>query len=618
VEYGEHLTDTAIAAGDMCYLSHQTAAFDGRSRQSSDGLWLLYGSDAAAQISDDAPPSGGESSLKIYAEPKSEGTEARFVSQILSKEGSSDFFEKTFYRVEVWLKQNGMSDGEVMVWLSGDFESVGTVFSEVGNNWRHYSALLVLPAEACDEDAGEVRLNIGYSGKGELFMDKIYFGPDRFESESIPEAYMNKIRDIHPSYLRLSNISFGLPNVSSDAYYYPIGNEGGRNTPGTEYVSQGCVSLEASLNVTRYAQANPWLIIESSAGQEQIEQLMEYLCGSITEPYGKMRIENGTAVPWSEQFERIVFEIADSADLFKTDLQRGAFVDFIINVMESSPHFLDIKDRIIFLDGMNYSGGSMLSLADFHSTFLRIDGAGPDNDLSVIPTTREAISTGYLDYYDRIPRILSRPRENVGEWIGTAYYRMLTDKNSTEGQSQARTTVTAAAYVDFLLHDLGHRTSIICIDLPGMDGFYDFNQDAFTASERLGIRESDIVEDNIQTFLSSVSALNHSISGSPLNLYAITPVADPVGTTPPATETLPEGTSAFAFIDENRICIIVTNTDDQPIQFRIETEYRIDNMTVDHYSDIGEKIASAKRRNQSGRFTLLTGQFIIVKGTVLE
>lgn len=619
VEYKEHLTDTAFAAGDMCFLTHQTPVFDGRSRQSSDGLWQLYGSDAAAQISDDAPPSGGESSLKLYAEPINEGTEPRFVSQVLSGEGSTEFFEKTFYRVELWLKQNEMIDGEVMVWLSGDFESVGTVFSEVGNNWRHYSALLVLPAEACGDEAGEVRLNIGYSGKGELFMDKIYFGPDRFASETIPEEYLNTIRDIHPSYLRLSNISFGLPDISSDAYYYPIGNEGGRTIDGTGYVSQGCVSLEASLNMTRYAQANPWLIIESSAGQEQIEHLMEYLCGSISEPYGKMRIENGTAVPWSAQFERIVFEIADSADLFKTDLQRGAFVDFIINVMESSPHYLDIKDRILFLDGMNYTGGSMLSLADFHSTSLYIDNlAVIESGESDIPPPGEEMSMDYLDYYDRIPRILSRPRENVGEWIGAAYYRMLTEENSMTGQSQTNASVTAAAYVDFLLHDLGHRTSIICIDFPGTEGFFDYSRDSFAVSERLGIRESGIVEDNIQAFLSAVTALNDSVSGAPLNLYAITPAVEENGQIPSVSDSFSEGTSSFAYIDGSSISIVVTNTSDQPKQFRIETDYRIDRMIVDHYSNTGEKIASAKRRSQSGRLTLLPGQFIIIKGTVLE
>ncbi|MDD4094759.1 MAG: hypothetical protein PHP22_00750 [Oscillospiraceae bacterium] len=619
VEYGEHLTDTSIAAGDMCYLTHQTAVFDGMSRRSSDGLWLLYGNDAAAQISDDAPPSGGESSLKLYSEPKSNGTDTRFVSQILSKEGSQDLFEKTFYRVEVWLKQNGMNDSEVMVWLSGDFESVGTVFSEVGNNWRHYSALLVLPAEACGDEAGEVRLNIGYSGQGEIFMDKIYFGPDRFASESIPEEYMNTIRDIHPDYLRLSNISFGLPDTSSQTYYYPIGNEGGRNVTGMGYISQGCVSLEESLKMTRYAQSNPWLIIESSAGQEQIEHLIEYLCGSISEPYGKMRIENGTAVPWSTQFERIIFEIADSANLFKTDLQRGAFVDFIINVMESSPHYLDIKDRILFLDGMNYSGGSMLSTADFHSTSLYIEGLSDiDSVKPGLPMSGEAISTGYLDYYDLIPRILSRPRENVGEWIGSAYFRMLTEDNASDGQSRTNTTVTAAAYVDFLLHDLGHRTSVICVDLPGTESFYDFNRQTFAASERLGIRESGIVEDNVQALLSSVSALNDSISGSPISLYTISPASGDGSKSSSESDTLAEGTGAFAYIDGNSLCIIVTNTDDQPGQFRIETDYRIDRITVDHYSDTGEKIASTKRRNQTGRITLLPGQFIIIKGTVLE
>ncbi len=621
VEYGEHLTDTRIAAGDMCFLTHQEAVFDGVSQKSSDGLWQLFGSDAAAQISDDAPPSGGDSSLKLYAEPKGDYADARFVSQVLSKEGSRDLYEKTFYRIEVWLKQNDMTDKEVMVWLSGDFDSVGTVFSEVGNNWRHYSAVLVLPAEACGDDAGDIRLNIGYSGKGELFIDKVFFGPDRFASESIPVEYQDMILDLHPSYLRLSNISFGLPDISSDSYYDPIGNEGGRNIDGRGYETPGCVSIEQSLVLTRYAKANPWLVIESSVGQEQIEHLMEYLCGSISDPYGKMRIENGTAVPWSAQFERIVFEISDTASLFKTDLQKGAFVDFIINIIKSSPHYLDIKDRILFLDGMNYSGGSMLSLADFHSTALFIDGLTvfeqpePDPEPAV---PAGIITAGYLDYYDRIPRILSRPRENVGEWIGSANFRILTDEEVSGGIRKTNTVVTAAAYVDFFLHDLGHRTSVICADLSGTDSFYDFGKADFIASEALGIRESGIVEDNVRTLFSCVSALNVSISGSPLNISAVSPVPADEEQSSEKTGMTAQDTGAFAYIEGNSICIIVTNTGDQTRQFRIETQYRLDQITVDQYSDTGERIASAKRRNQSGRLTLLPGQFVIVKGTILE
>ncbi len=620
VEYSEHLTDTTISAGDMCFLSDQTPVFNGSDQQSSDGLWQLYGNAVAAQVVDNAPPSGGSSSLKLYAGAQPGNDSVRFVSQILSSDGSATFFEKTFYRIEVWLKQNEMSEGEVMAWISGDFESVGTVFTDVGNNWRHYSALVVLPAEACDNHSGDIRLNIGFSGQGELYLDKIFFGPDKFSSEAVPEEYLNVIREISPDFVRLRNVSFGMLNVDSDSYYYPTGNEGVTSAIGEGYVSQGCVSLESSLRMTRQAGANPWLTIESSAGQEQIEHLMEYLCGSISEPYGKMRIDNGTAVPWSSQFERIVFEMADSDGLFKTDLQKGAFVDFIINVMKSSPHYLDIKDRILFLDGMNYTAGSMLSTADFHSTSLHIDTfAGNVNNTQAFLSSQEIVSAGYLDYYDRIPRILSRPREQLGEWIGSASFRIQKETLSPKVINRSDTRITAAAYVDFILHDLGYQTSIICIDLPVHEGSFDYSRSVFTAPNYLDAQENFVVTENTRVLLASLSALTDSVSGAPILVKRLPELSGEEADEFERIESdIDRELASYAFIDGNSVCVYITNTGDEPKQFRIESDFRIDHVVIDHFSETGEIIGSVERRNLNMRFTLLPGQFIVARGTTEE
>jgi len=620
VEYSEHTSDTAINAGDMCYLSAQTPAFDGNSSQSKDGLWQVYGEDFVAQVVDDAPPLGGSSSLRLFSGDDQLKDRNCFISQIISSEGSATLLEKTFYRIEVWLKQNNMAEGEVMAWISGDFESVGTVFTDVGNNWRHYSAILVLPSEACEKDAGDIRLNIGFSGEGELFLDKIYFGPDKFSSEAIADEYLNVIREIDPGYIRLNNVAFGLSDIRSDSYYFPAGNEGVIPDTSNRYISQGCVSLEASLRMTRYAGANPWLIIEASADQEQIEHLMEYFCGSISEPFGKMRIDNGTAVPWSNQFERIVFEIADSEGLFKTDLQRGAFVDFIISVMKSSPYYLDIKDRVIFLDGMLYSGGSMLSTADFHSSSIHLNvSADSTSNVQNPVSSGEIISTAYLDYYDRIPRILSRPREQLGEWIYSAKFRTTKQNVSPTGTSTSEKRITAATYIDFILHDLGGRTSMICLDLPVHEGSFDFNRGVFTAPYFLGAKEGETVKGNVRTLIASLSALNGSIYGAPLSVKIQSAVSDD-GEKGDKDEisTDQDQLKSYAYIDGDSVCVIITNTGDEPKQFRIEADFTINQMVVDHFSESGEMIGAAERRSTSTRFTLLPGQFMIAKGTTGE
>ncbi|MDD3959015.1 MAG: hypothetical protein GX099_04955 [Clostridiaceae bacterium] len=620
VEYEEHLTDTAIRAGDMCFLRSDAPVFDGISRQSADGRWQAFGTDVEVQIVDDAPANGGKSSLKLFGSNPGTG-EARFVSQVLNDDRSAVFVEKTFYRIELWLKQNGMRDGEVMVWLSGEFESVGTVFTEVGNNWRHYSALIVLPAKACGDQAGEIRLNVGFSGKGDLFVDRVYFGPDKYSSEMIPENYRDQISDMSPSFIRLSNVAFGKTGVASESYYYPVGNESDALTEMGEYVSRGCISLESSLRMTKQAGASPWLVIDSAAAQDQVKNLIEYFCGSISEPFGKMRIDNGTAVPWSTQFERVVFEVADSRGLFATDLQKGAYVDYMIGIMKSSPHYLDIKDRVIFLDGMDYTGGSMLSEADYHTAYLHISGLS--DDIAVTggnPSSIEIISAGYLNYYDRIPRILSRPRENIGEWIGSSGYRILNEQKTQAGILRNDTRVSAAAYVDYLLHDLGWRTSVLCVDVPFYGSEYDYYRGDFRAYDAYPDRRADVINENIQVLISSLTALNGAVSGSPLDVRIVPASRNNADGDPSEITTTEESqsTAAYAFINLDSVSVIITNTGDQPKQFRVETEFRITAITVDHYSDSGEQIVSSDRKSRNNLYTLLPGQFLVIKGKATD
>ena len=223
------------------------------------------------------------------------------------------------------------------------------------------------------------------------------FRSDKYSSEMIPENYRDQISDMSPSFIRLSNVAFRKDRGCFGVLLLSGWQQSDALTEMGEYVSRGCISLESSLRMTKQAGASPWLVIDSAAAQDQVENLIEYFCGSISEPFGKMRIDNGTAVPWSTQFERVVFEVADSRGLFATDLQKGAYVDYMIGIMKSSPHYLDIKDRVFFLDGMDYTGGSMLSEADYHTAYLHISGLS--DDIAITggnPSSIEIISAGYL------------------------------------------------------------------------------------------------------------------------------------------------------------------------------------------------------------------------------
>lgn len=616
VQFSETLSDIELRPGDMCFLTYSVSAFPATATEffeSSDGSWQILGENTAAYISSEAPASGGKTSLKIAADSTSSEIDTHFVSQVISTDGSKTFFKEKFYRVDVWLKQSGSENGEVLVWISGDFESVGKTFTDVGTGWRHYSFPFVLPAEACGKDSGEMRLNIGFTGKGEISVDKIYLGEDKYSSESIPEEYSELISNAKPSYVRLSNIPIGKRNVRFETYLFPIGNEGTYLDEDGEIDTVGCISLESSLQMIHKSEASPWLLIDSFASQVQIDQLMSYLCGSISDPYGRMRIDNGTAVPWSRQFDRIIVEIYDQEGLFETDLQRGAYVDYVMGVIQSSVYYLDIKDKIIFLDGMMYEGGSMLSSADYHSGSVHIDQLVTSQNNAALLTTEQIIVNGYLDFYDLIPRITSRPQETAGEWIGSSGFVLRSRKTDNLTSKADIKTIPASYYVGFLLADLGGHSTMICVDLPVSDSPFDINSDRLLSPLTSDEAERDVISGNMRTFIDVFGVISENMDGTRTSVKILPPLSsesDDNSTSEEYGSSL-EGLISFAFTNDERTVLIVANLSDQPRQFKIEAEFDFEKMTVYRYSDKATLLNKTEAEAGKSRYTLLPGQFMI-------
>lgn len=617
VQFSETLSDIELRPGDMCFLSYTESAFSGTSSltsESNDGSWQIYGDNTSALITSDAPTSGGKTSLKITSESTSGDGDAHFVSQVISTDGSKTFFDKKFYRLDLWLKQSGSESGEVLVWISGDFESVGKTFTDVGTGWRHYTFPFVLPAEACTKESGEMRLNIGFLGKGEISVDKVFLGEDKYSAESIPEEYSEIISEANPAYVRLSNIPIGKRNIEFETYLFPIGNEGTYTDPDGKAVTVGCISLEQSLQTVRKSEASPWLLIDSFSSQEQIDHLMSYLCGSISDSYGRMRIDNGTAVPWSSQFDRIIVEIYDSEGLFETDLQKGAYVDYIMGVIQSSVYYIDIKDKVVFIDGMIYEGGSMLSSADYHSGSVHIDQLLPTQDDPEKMTSEQVVANGYLDFLDLIPRITSRPQETAGEWIGSSGFVLRTSKSNDTSVETDLKIIPASCYVDFLLADLGIHTTLISVDLPVSDVPYDLDSDRLLSPFDPDGSDREIVSGNMRTFLGVFGVISENMDGTRTSVRIMPALAaenDNISTE--EYDSSLDGLKSYAFSNDERTVLIVANLSDRARQFRIEAEFENMNVTVYRYSDKAALLNKTKSETGKSRYTLLPGQFMIVK-----
>ncbi|MCQ2515904.1 MAG: hypothetical protein MJ094_03470 [Saccharofermentans sp.] len=266
-----------------------------------------------------------------------------------------DLFEDgVFYRIDLALSTTG-GDLDVYAWLEGEsFGQQGMQVNVVDSNTEVYSFVFAVTDNMIDDEY--LRLNIAYEGYGILNVDYVYVGPSNSDVNTIPSDFRNCIVHNNPSALRFQSMIIGSSGFCDEAFYgiHPD-------------------SAESAMLMSRDAGANPWFVMGSQITQHDVDNFLGYMCGSVSSEYGKRRIDNGTALPWSRQFDSIFIEICDSEDAYLSDVQRGAYVDYVKGLFERSSFYIEIKDRIIFVDGMNYDGGVVLSSADRHASSMNVN-----------------------------------------------------------------------------------------------------------------------------------------------------------------------------------------------------------------------------------------------------
>ena len=309
------------------------------------------------------------------------------------------------------MRQDQLASRTVLAWISGPFTSVGTRFENVGSTYKKYTFTFVLPLESI-RDTSEIRLNIGFLGTGTLLIDRVYFGPATDLHHGLDRRFAESVTAAAPTFIRLANTSLGSSQAASDVFALPI-DDANPTIDEHGFRDGGVQSLDAGLQLCLEADAAPYLVIGSHMSQVSLQNLLEFLCGPVSEPYGQLRLANGRVAPYSDAFERIIVEFNDDAGIFKTDLQRSSFVNIMIRTIEQSSYYRELKSRLVFVDSMAYEDGVLLSRADYHASDFTVD-MGSD--------VKSAVAAAYLSYLDQIPRTPERSEERYPEVMRRAHY----------------------------------------------------------------------------------------------------------------------------------------------------------------------------------------------------
>ena len=305
-----------------------------------------------------------------------------------------------------------------------------------------------------------------------------------------------------------------------------------------------------------------------------------------------------------------MIEISDHEGLFETDLQRRAYVDYMIALIAGSKYYADLKDNVFFVDGMKYDSGTMASVADYHASTLDITNKGMEAAETLPDGSSTAlINSAYTDYIDAIPRNTSHLQESTGEWISDLSFSVVNNRVSENRILQDETPLSAAEMIDFLLKDLGMHTSFVTVDLPVSRSGSDSNDDFLFANDGDTIENRKIKTANTKTLMRLVGVLTEVASGQRIETEWTAPL------THKKDENYTIALHSYAFSSNGYIYLIITNPTQEQQQFLIDSNASDRDISVSRYSSECKKIALASKKGflnlGDRRYTLQAGQFCV-------
>ena len=552
---------------------------------SSDSTWDVYGKGTNV-ITTDRAYSG-----KFGARITGSGSDVHAMTQLLPGKAKDNFMSGTFYRLSLYAMSDKAPE-KAYCWIEGEgFGRYGMELTNIGKNYKLYSYVFAVTDQMVD--AGEIRLSIAFEGSGFVLVDDVYLGPDSYSAAGIPQYYADTLKSGKPTAMRLNNLNIGCNGFAETSLYLSAIDSVSREVKGTtskiEYDDEDnsvyekpgqsvTGSLEDSLRLVKQCSSTPWFVIGPYVDQEDIDKLLEYMCGSLTSEYGGRRIDNGTALPWSRQFSRFYIEINDSGKAFKSDVQKAAYVNYVISMFSQSEYFSDIKDKTVFLDGMEYSGGTMMSDADYHTMGVSLVA----NDSSA--TYIDNIRTSYILAQYETPHIVSGGKS--GEYINR-----LRTSGSNCGKILSAIMMSEADFADMFLFDAA----------------VNFVPSKYNGSGMFVGKDEFI---NMMT----VSGLTTEFAGFD-ELYI--DIREPLDkTVPVSVEQFMSNVTTACFDKDNKTYIIVANSSSSQQSFLINDNKlgRADSV-IRRYDDKGRLINERKMRSDHLRHILQPGEFIIVEVT---
>jgi alpha-L-arabinofuranosidase len=158
-----------------------------------------------------------------------------------------------------------------------------------------------------------------------------------------PTAYRNavveRLRQLHPGILRYMDNGTSFGSTIDNLIAPPFARERAGFSEGDKEQQNIPIGLPEFLVLCQAVKAEPWFTMPSAMTQREARNLIEYLAGPATSPYGAKRAALGQTEPWTSVFPTIHLELGNET------WNWGSFAG------EAIPHALAYATRVSAIFG---------------------------------------------------------------------------------------------------------------------------------------------------------------------------------------------------------------------------------------------------------------------------
>jgi hypothetical protein len=279
-------------------------------------LTTLNGATITTETSDLPPDTGGRQSLRLTA---TGAGQSATINNAFGAFGETFVIMNGSYRISFKAKQiSGGSAVQVSV-ARGSNTFVSSSVS-LSSSWGTYT--LDFRAAETGVPPGLVVLAFQLTNTSALFDDVtlVQTDSDVLNTTAFRDPVIAALRTFNPSFLRVPNKEQAetLENLIAPPLgkirtgYNVYANTIGIMQPG----------WQEFLDLCEFLHTDPWLVIPMTFSNQDVVNLMEYLGGSSSTPYGARRAARGHPTPWTSVFSRIHLEMGN--ETWNAQVYRGA------------------------------------------------------------------------------------------------------------------------------------------------------------------------------------------------------------------------------------------------------------------------------------------------------